>query len=207
VQDELGMSPKDLSSELRRSAEATAASIRESARAEARRLRDEADALIQRRLRNSLEEEEARARSEARRSLATARQEAMRALLLAKARLVDRVLERAKEGLPAASRSQAYLQQLPSQLEEALRYVNEDQPARVRCPADLVQAVTSAVPNRPELSVEADPELNSGFVVIAEDGSLKVDKRLERALEEAKTDLAIAIQARLEELGDALLSR
>ncbi len=200
------MSPEDLSSELRRTAEATAASIHESARAEARRLADEAEKLIQSRLRDSLEREEAKLRSEARRSIATARQEAMRALLLAKARLIDLVLARTKDGLSAAARSPEYLAQLPSQLEEALRYVQEDQAVRVQCAPDLLQAVKSAKPNRPGLRVEADPELSSGFLVLTEDGSLKIDKRLERALEEAKADLAIAIQARLEEREDDLLS-
>lgn len=200
------MSPEDLSSELRRTAEATAASIRESARAEARRLADEAETLIQSRLRDSLEREEAKLRSEARRSIATARQEAMRALLLTKARLIDLVLTRAKDSLSAAARSPGYLAQLPSQLEEALHYVQEDQAVRVQCAPDLVQALKSATPDRPGLRVEADSELSSGFLVLTEDGSLKIDKRLERALEEAKADLAIAIQARLEEREDDLLS-
>ena len=199
------MSPEDLSSELRRTAEASAATILEQARSEAQRLTDEADRLIERRLRDSLERKEAELRSEARLSIASAKHEAMRALLLAKARLIDRVIERAKAKLPAASRSEAYLAGLPSQLEAALRFVDQDGPVRIQCPAFLLQAVKSAAPDRPGLEVEADPELTTGFVVLGQGGSIKVDKRLERALDEASADLAIAIQEQLEELEDAVL--
>lgn len=201
------MTPPDLSSELRRDAEATAESIRASARSEARRLTDEADRQIQRKLEAFLERQETKLRSAARLDIASARQEAMRELLLAKTRLVDRVIEAAEAGLLAASRSEAYLSRLPALTEEALRFAEEGEPLLIRCSPELVAAMNSASRHRPGVQVEADPDIQSGFVVTGRSGSLKIDERLERALEEARTDLGIAIHARLEGLANELLSR
>ena len=71
--------------------------------------------------------------------------------------------------------------------------------AIVRCSPSLDAAVREALRERPDLSIEADEKLGTGFVVIGDGGSVLVDGCLETRLERLSPTLAIEIHSRLEE--------
>jgi vacuolar-type H+-ATPase subunit E/Vma4 len=193
------MTVSDLDTELRRSAEATVESILGTARAEAERLRAEADHRIESRRTEVRRDREAAHGAEARVAIAAARHAAMGSVLLARTRLVDRVLERARSLLPEAAQTEAYAKTLGGELAEALQFVDGGG-AVVRCTVDLADAVRDALRGRPEVSVEPTTELGTGFIVVGAGESVLVDGRLESRLDRLGSALAIRILAHLEEL-------
>ena len=148
------MAGSDLDTELRRSAEKTADGILGAARAEAERLAAEADQLIAERRREIMKGEEARYGAEARAAIAGERHAAMRAVLLARTRLVDRTLERARALIPEAAQSEIYVSTLRDEVLRALQFV--DGGAFVRCSPELASLVQEALRDRPEVRVETD---------------------------------------------------
>lgn len=193
------MTVSDLDTELRRSAEATVESILGTARAEAERLRTEADQRIESRRTEVRRDREAAHGAEARVAVAAARHAAMGSVLLARTRLVDRVLERARSLLPEAAQSEAYGSTLGAELEEALQFVDGDG-AVVRCTLALADAVVAALRSRPEVSAQPSNELGTGFIVVGAGEAVHVDGRLETRLDRLASALAIQIHARVEEL-------
>lgn len=193
------MPKSDLHSELRRSAQRTVESIRTAARDEADRLNSEADRRIAGRRNEVIKGKEAEYHSEARVAVAAARHAAMRDLLLAQTGVVERVLERARLLLPEATRSDAYVLELDTDLENALQFVEGDD-ALVRCSPGLEAAVRKALRTRPGLTIQADPDLDSGFIVSGAGGTVVVDGRLQTRIETLASTLAIEIHARLEEV-------
>jgi vacuolar-type H+-ATPase subunit E/Vma4 len=192
------MAASDLDSELRRSADWTAESILGVARADAERIASEADRLIGDRRTEVLKGKEAEYGGEARVAIAAERHAAMRAVLLAQTRVVDRVLERARGLFPEAAQREAYLSTLSSELTEALEFVDSEG-AVVRCSADLAAAVREGLRDRPEVKVETEADVGTGFVVIGAGGSVLVDGRLETRMDRLASVLAIEIHTRLEE--------
>jgi len=192
------MPESELDSELRRSAERTVESIRAEASLEADRLAAEADRAIAERRREVIEDKEAKYRAEARVAIAAARHAAMRTVLLARTRLVERVLERARTLLAEASETQSYRSTLGSEVADALQFVHAAD-AIVRCSPNLHATVGEALRERPDLSIEVDGKLGTGFVVIGDGGSVLVDGCLETRLERLSPALAIEIHSRLEE--------
>jgi vacuolar-type H+-ATPase subunit E/Vma4 len=137
--------------------------------------------------------------AEARVAMAAARHAAMRAVLLSRTLLVERVLERARALLPEAAQTEPYLSALGGELTEALRFVDGDG-AMVRCSVDLAPAVREALRGRPEVTVEAETDVGTGFIVSGDGGSVLVDGRLETRIDRLAATLAIEIHARLQEL-------
>ena len=193
------MGGPDLETELRRSAEGTVESILGAARADAERIASEADRLIEDRRKEVRKGQEAAYRTEARVAIAAERHSAMGAVLLARTRLVDRVLERARALLPEAAQTEAYGSTLDGELTEALQFVDGDG-AAVRCSADLAGSVRDALRGRPEVTVEPSADMGTGFIVVGEGESVLVDGRLETRIDRLASALAIEIHARLEEL-------
>jgi vacuolar-type H+-ATPase subunit E/Vma4 len=193
------MTASDLDTELRRSAEKTAESILGTARAEAERLTAEADQRIESRRSAVRRDQEAARGSEARVAIAAVRHTAMGSVLLARTRLVDRVLERARSLLPDAAQTEAYRSTLGSELAEALQFVDVDG-AVVRCTAGLTDAVHDALRGRPEVSIEPNTEIGTGFIVVGAGKSVLVDGCLETRLDRLASALAIRILAQIEEL-------
>jgi vacuolar-type H+-ATPase subunit E/Vma4 len=192
------MAASDLDTELRRSAERTAESILGEARADAERLASEADRLIGDRRSEVLKDKEAEYGAEARVAIAAERHAAMRAVLLARTRLVARVLERARALLPDAAQAEAYVSTLSKEVTEALQFVDSDG-AVVRCSAGLERAIREGLRDRPEVKVETEAGVGTGFVVVAGGGSVLVDGRLETRVDRLASVLAIEIHTRLEE--------
>jgi len=191
--------PTDLRSELRLRAERTAESIMAEARAEADRLTEEAGRRIEEQRQAVLQKEDREFRAEAHVQVAAQRHAAMRAVLLAKASVVDRVLEEARTRLPEAVRSEAYTSMLGRELGDALAFVGE-QGAVVRCSEVLRPAMLEQARALPNVSVETEPTGDSGFRVVGQDQSVVVDSTLETRLDRLASTLAIEIHKRLEEI-------
>ncbi len=193
------MDGPNLTTELRNKAEATAARILESARLEVEQLQMEAERQIQSTRTASLREEEERCRATARSAIAVERHASMRAVLLARAGLVDRVLELATSLLPGVSRTEAYRSTIAQQLEDSMRFVG-DGGAVILCSPELVPAMRAASKAYDSTTVEPNAEAQSGFVVVSADGSVTIDKRLDTQLQRMRPTLAIEIHGRLEKL-------
>jgi len=193
------MAGSDLDGELRRRAEETAEGVLSAARADVERIASEADRLIGQRRREVMRDREAEYGAEARAAIAAERQAAMRAVLLARTRVVDRVLERARAILPEAAQTDSYMSGLSDELNEALQFFDADG-AVVRCSAPLAAAVREALRDRPKLTVEPEADIGTGFIVIGGAGSVLVDGRLETRIENLAAALAIEIHARLQDL-------
>jgi vacuolar-type H+-ATPase subunit E/Vma4 len=146
----------------------------------------------------ALREKEAEYGAQARVAIAAERHAAMEAVLLARTRVVARVLERARALLPDAGQKEAYLSTLSSELMEALQFV-DGEGAVVRCSAALAPAVREGLRDRPEVKVETEADLGTGFVVVGAEGSVVVDGRLETRIDRLASVLAIEIHARLQE--------
>jgi len=192
------MAASDLDTELRQSAERTAESIRGEARADSERLGSESDRLIEDWRSQALREKEAEYGAQARVAIAAERHAAMEAVLLARTRVVARVLERARALLPDAGQKEAYLSTLSSELMEALQFV-DGEGAVVRCSAALAPAVREGLRDRPEVKVETEADVGTGFVVVGAEGSVVVDGRLETRIDRLASVLAIEIHTRLQE--------
>ena len=192
------MAKSGLDTELRHSAERTSESILGTARADAKRLGAESERVVEDRRREVLKDKEAEYGAEARVAIAAERHAAMRAVLLARTHLVDRVLERAQALLPDVARNEAYLATLSSELTDALQFV-EGEGTVVRCSEDLGPAVRDRMRDRPEVKVEPEADVGTGFVVVGAEGSVVVDGRLETRIDRLASVLAIEIHARLQE--------
>ena len=192
------MAASDLVAELRKSAEGTAESIRGAARTDAERLASEAERAIEERRSKALKDKEAQYGAEARVAIAAERHAAMRAVLLARTQVVTRVLDRARALLPDASQNEAYLSTLSQEVIEALQFV-DGEGALVRCSTGLEQAVREGLRDRPEVKVEAQSDVGTGFVVVGSEGSVVVDGRLETRIDRLASVLAIEIHTGLQE--------
>ena len=192
------MAKSGLDTELRHSAERTSESVLGAARADAKRLAAESERVVEDRRREVLKDKEAEYGAEARVAIAAERHAAMRAVLLARTHLVDRVLERAQALLPDVARNEAYLATLSSELADALQFV-EAEGTVVRCSEDLGPAVRDRMRDRPEVKVEPEADVGTGFVVVGAEGSVVVDGRLETRIDRLASVLAIEIHARLQE--------
>jgi vacuolar-type H+-ATPase subunit E/Vma4 len=191
------MADSDLDTELRRSAEKTAEGILSAARADAERLAAEADQRIAERRREIMKDKEARYGAEARAAIAAERHAAMRAMLLARTRVVDRTLDRARALIPEAAQSEIYASALRDELLGALQFVDDG--AFVRCSSELASLVRGALRDRPEVRVETDAGVGVGFIVVGAGETVVVDGRLETRIDRLESALAIEILARLAE--------
>jgi vacuolar-type H+-ATPase subunit E/Vma4 len=192
------MTGSDLTTQLRERAEATAASILESAEADAERIAADADRTIEQRRRDVLRSHERKYSGEARFRIAAARHEATRQVLLARTRVVERVVEKARKLFPQAIQSDAYGSLLAREIGEAIDYVGGKK-AVVRCTEALASQVRRTLEDRPGVSVEAVDDVGSGFIAIGEGGKVRVDATLETKLERLAPAIAIAVHQRLEQ--------
>ena len=192
------MAPSALDETLRKRGRETAEGIMRDARTAADRIAADADQRIQERRSAVLSSRKDEYRTQARTDIAAERHEAMRAVLLAKTRVVERVLERARTLLPAELRNEAYQAALEEEVEEALAFVGSEE-AAVLCSETLAPAVRQALRATPEVSVQVRNDAGSGFVVVGQAGRVRVDSTLETRLDRLAPTLAIEIHERLEE--------
>jgi vacuolar-type H+-ATPase subunit E/Vma4 len=192
------MDRPDLTTALRKNAEATAARILESARLAAEQVRTESEREIDSKRAASLRQEEEKYRLAARSAIAAERHASMRALLLARVQLVDRVLELATSLLPGACATETYRSTIAAQLEDSMLFV-DNQGARLLSSPELTPTLREAAKAYASVLVEPDAETQNGFVVVSADGSVTVDKRLDTQLRRMRPTLAIEIHERAEE--------
>jgi vacuolar-type H+-ATPase subunit E/Vma4 len=151
------------------------------AREQASRLEAESGDRIARLRAEALQQHEMQFRQETERLVAASRREARQELLLARQRLLQRVLRRAVELAPDATRSSAYLTGLPTDLARALSYLDHSE-VIVRCSPELGTEMHQLLAEQKRAKVEIEPTLGAGFVVAAADGSAVVDRTLPRRL-------------------------
>lgn len=192
------MAGSDLTTQLRERAEETAASILQAAESDAKRIAAEADRTIEQRRRDVLRSLEEKHRADARAGIAAARHEATREVLLARTRLVERVVDEARRFLPDAIESDAYGSLLAREIDEGIDYVGGKNVV-VRCTQALASQITRMLEGRPDVSVEAVDDVGSGFIVVGEEGRVRIDATLETKLERLGPAIAIAVHERLEE--------
>jgi vacuolar-type H+-ATPase subunit E/Vma4 len=137
-------------------------------------------------------------RANARTNIAAERREAMRAVLLAKTRVVERVLERARTMLPEVIESDAYRMALTDELERSLAFVESEETV-ARCREALAPALRVALRDNPKVTVQIADNTGSGFVLIGEAGRVRVDSTLETRLDRLAPTLGIDIHNLLEE--------
>jgi vacuolar-type H+-ATPase subunit E/Vma4 len=131
-------------------------------------------------------------------ALAGTRRVARCAELDARARLLDRVFDAARELFPAAVGEAAYRDALPAQLAAALAAAGDD-PAVVLGAKALIPRLRAALPRDSRAEVRADAGVGPGFRVTAADGAMEVDATLEGRLERLRPALAIVLIAGLGE--------
>jgi vacuolar-type H+-ATPase subunit E/Vma4 len=81
---------------------------------------------------------------------------------------------------------------------EALQFV-DGEGAVVRCSASLAPAVREGLRDRPEVKIETEADVGTGFVVVGAEGSVVVDGRLETRIDRLASVLAIEIHTRAQE--------
>lgn len=192
------MASSDLDEALRKRGRETAEAIMRAARTAADRIAADADQAIEERRSAVLSSRKDVYRTQARTEIAAERHEAMRAVLLAKTRVVERVLQRARALLPAELRNDAYQAALEKEVEEALAFVGSEE-ATVLCSEALAPALRQALHATPKVAVQVANDAGSGFVVVGQAGRVRVDSTLETRLDRLAPTLAIEIHERLEE--------
>lgn len=135
------------------------------------------------------------------RELAAARREARAAELVARRALLERILVRARDLLPAAARSPRYRETLPSHVKQALAYV-EGLPVEVRCPAELEPVVASVIEGRADVALVTDESAGPGVVVRATNGSVAIDNTLAARLARLESRLSVELMAEVGRAGD-----
>ena len=191
------MSDPDLSAELRRRADAAASEMIREAEAEARRISAEARDSMRKHERDVLRDRENAWRDQVRVRVAGARHEAMKDVLLARTRVVERVLQKAKDLLPGALAAESYRALLSEDVEEALRFLG-DGPATFRCTPALASAIRDELQSKPSAAVEPTDGVGSGFIASDEKHTVSIDCTLETRLARLAPQLAIEIHQRLE---------
>jgi vacuolar-type H+-ATPase subunit E/Vma4 len=192
------MNPSNLDEALRARARESADAILSAARADAERIAADADRVIEERRNAVLNSREDEYRAEARAGVASERHDAMRAVLLAKTRVIERVLQRARALLSESIASEAYRNGLERELAQALGFIG-DEKALVRCSESLAPALRQTLRSNPDVSVEVADDVGTGFVAFGSDGRVRVDSTLETRLDRLAPVLAIEIHQRMEE--------
>ena len=188
------MPGSDLSSELRRRAEQSSERTLRRAEASVEQIERDADAAIEQRRSTVLANRESEYRAAARSEVASERQ---KAVLEARARLVQRVLERAKSLLSEAAVGPDYRQSLEREIRLTAEYLGSDG-ATVHCSPGLDGPIREALRGNASVSIEPTLEDAHGFVAIGGSGAIRVDGTLEARLRRLAPSLAIAINERLE---------
>jgi V/A-type H+-transporting ATPase subunit E len=163
---------------------------------EARAIRAEAEQRLARRRAEALRRRERELQAETELALASARHAARREVLFARQELLDRVFQAAGRLLPDCLDDPRYLGSALEELEHGLGYLGGRE-AVVRCSPALIPLFREHCVDRPDLGVEADASVGSGFVLATTDGALTVDATLERRLEELRPWLTLTVEGRL----------
>lgn len=179
--------------ELERQAREESQRILAEARAEAGRIQREARLEARRQRRRRVERLEEELRTKASQQVASVRRECREEVLRARDEHLDRVFRHAATLLPDAARSPRYLESLDVRVREAVSYL-ADREWRLRCSPEHLEKIRGALAaTEHEGEISADPELETGFLVEAHDGSVTVDATLSTRLRRRRPWLAVEV--------------
>lgn len=181
---------------LERDAGAEIARVTEDARARAAELSAASDQRIAARRAAVLGQREADARAQHERALADARAAARVRVLSARAALLDRVFTALITELPRLAASAAYRAQLPSQVEDLLRFAGDD-PVTVECAPALSTTLRQVIRTNGRLRIRPDSRIRAGFRLRTADGLIEIDASLENQVERLRPQLTLEALAAL----------
>lgn len=188
-----------LIAELEQKAAARVEEILAEAEAEAEAIAAEAGREVERVERVRLAERESEWRAAAARRVADVRIGAARTVLRARKGFLDRVFDRAAERIDRVDLPAAHVDAIGEWVERAFEYLGEA-PASVVVSPGVEPGVRDRIPERP-VDVEVDDSSPVGFVLRADDGSVRIDGTVRGALERDRDTLAIAVLERFERGG------
>ena len=190
------MALSDLIARLEQDAASEVRAISLQAEADVRAIEADADCTVdQAAARYLAERHDARQRVHDR-ELALARRDARARELSARHAQFARILKRARQLAPEMAASDAYLQALPSHLDEALLYVHGLRP-RVRCQSAFVPVLGPIVAQHEGAELVVDEAVGPGVSVEAADGSVVVDNTLAGRLSRIEAQLAVDLFAEM----------
>lgn len=192
------MTGVDLTTELRRRAEQSAQALMQAARADAERILEQASVELEARRSAMLAKSQREHHAESRASIAAARHESMRAVLVARARMLERVMERVRALLPEACRAKSYQRTLGTEVAQAIEFVGATG-AIVQCTEGLRGVIEEALGEDAVAAIEPLADGRHGFVAVGEAGRVKVDGTLESRLERLTPTLVIELRTRVKE--------
>ena len=184
------MALSDLLRRLEEEADARIAALQASARAEAAGVAAEAAARLSERHATAMASREAALRAAAARASISARRDAAARVLAARDETLQRILRRMEQLLGARRGSDAVLARAGADLDAALGYL--DGPISVRCRPELVTWARSRLAAGAREGVQADPEVGTGAVLRAADGSVEIDATVEQRLARLTPELTVA---------------
>jgi vacuolar-type H+-ATPase subunit E/Vma4 len=173
---------------LERDAKAEVDRLGAAARAEAEGILAESKTRLSERRRLALEEVDRRHRFELEQALTVARRAGRRAVLEARQRLVQRVVDAAREQLPRALDLEPYCTALPAVLERARAALGPG-PVVIHC-TPAIRARIDGLDHPADVTVVSDETVGNGFVVQVPDGSVDVVDTLEERLERRRPELS-----------------
>jgi vacuolar-type H+-ATPase subunit E/Vma4 len=184
------MALSDLLRRLEEEADARVAALLDAARAEAAGIAADAAARLSERYATARASREAALRAAAARASISARREATARVLAARDETLQRILSRMEQLLEARRGSEAVLARAGADLEAAVCYL--DGPIRVRCRPELVTWVRDRLGAGARDAVQPDPEVGTGAVLRAADGSVEIDATMEQRLVRLRPELTVA---------------
>lgn len=119
------------------------------------------------------------------------------ARMLERAKLLDRIFAEAEAELGSAS-SAAYQSQLPNLLSATLRFL-EGTPAILHCRPEIAARLEQCCGATEGVTIRASAAAAPGVLGESADGGVVVDNTLPALLRRHRSDLAVAVAARLEE--------
>jgi len=190
------MAIDDLLRHLEQEAEESAARIVAEAEREAGEIAERSAGDRDRRRRAALARLDADLASESRRALARVEREARRLVLIARAGVVDRILERAAARLEHLSFDR-YRERLPALVAETLVYL-EDSPSTILCPQEALRETAELLAGVAGVAITVAADAAAGVIGRSVDGKVTVDDTLVARLHRDRAELAIALTVELD---------
>lgn len=185
------MALADLLATMEQEARTRAAEIRSAAEAEAAGIVQEAETRIAARQSSDLGTRQDRLRWESGRELAAERRRARAEILLLRERLLERIREAVVERLPELTQRKDYRERLPELLASGFAQLGSGAPIRLRAGPPLATVLADLAGKRAR--VVPDSAVVAGFLLETEDGSRRIDHRLDERLSARWPHIAIAL--------------
>lgn len=186
------MALPDLLRALREQAAEVRAAELEEARTTAARIRADSEAALRRSRRELVERARKEELEAGQRELARARSESAKSVLAARERLLERVRAAVERRIAGARHDPEYLVTLASDLVGGLYRLPEG-PVTIRAHPGLLERLADSVAEGGRITLEAAPEVGTGFTASAAGGEIEIDATLESRLAHAWPRLAVEV--------------